>query len=132
MLLWRWDAILANKESRKGRRRSRIAQALSTRRTWCTGERGRRPSVKRKRVRKLILLIFAWFLFPHRGVRSPGPIGDHMHINRVRNRAEPERRDLWAQETSIDDTSSRDKPAHERASSQARPELEPPPVTFAD
>src|SRR6266852_5995250 len=36
------------------------------------------------------LLIFAWLLFPDRRVRSPGPVGDHMHINQVWKRAEPE------------------------------------------
>jgi ATP-dependent metalloprotease FtsH len=79
-----------------------------------------------------LMLILLWVLFPNRRVRSPGTMGDHIHINQVRNRAEPEWRDSRAPETSIDDTSSRDKPAHGRTSSQARPELEPPPVTFAD
>jgi len=79
-----------------------------------------------------LLLILAWVLFPGRRVRSPGAVGDHMRINQIRNRAEPERRDSQAPETSFDDTSARDKPAHERTSSPVRPELEPPPVTFAD
>jgi cell division protease FtsH len=79
-----------------------------------------------------LLLILAWVLFPGRRGRSPGAVGDHMRINQVRNRAEPERRDSQAPETAIDNTFSRDKSAHERTSSPIRPELEPPPVTFAD
>src|SRR5712692_6578757 len=78
------------------------------------------------------LLIFAWLLFPDRRVRPPGPVGDHMHINQIRNRAEPERRDSQAPETSGGDISARDKSAHEHTSSPGRPELEPPPITFAE
>src|SRR2546421_3187110 len=79
-----------------------------------------------------LLLIFARLLFPNRRVRSPGPVDDYKHINHIRNRAEPERRDSRAPETSIDDTSSWKFPAHARTSSPVRPELKPPPVTFAD
>src|SRR3989440_2525171 len=79
-----------------------------------------------------LLLIFAWLLFPNRRVRSPGPVDDYKHINYIRNRAEPERRDSRAPETSIDDTSSWKFPAHARTSSPVRPELKPPSVTFAD
>ncbi len=79
-----------------------------------------------------LLLILVWVLFPDRRVRSPGAVGDYLRINQVRNRAEPERRDSQAPETAIDNTFSRDKSAHERTSSPVRPELEPPPVTFAD
>jgi ATP-dependent Zn protease len=77
-------------------------------------------------------LILAWVLFPGRRVRSPGAVGDHLRINQVRNRAEPERRDSQVPGTSGGDTSARDKPAHECTSSPVRSELEPPPVTFAD
>src|SRR2546421_4577109 len=79
-----------------------------------------------------LLLIFARLLFPNRRVRSPGPVDDYKHINHIRNRAEPERRDSRAPETSIDDTSSWKFPAHARTSSPVRPELKPPSVTFAD
>jgi len=78
------------------------------------------------------LLIFAWLLFPDRRVRSPGPVSDHMHINQVWKRAEPERRGSQVPETPVDDTSARGKPAHEHTSSPGRPELEPPPITFAE
>src|SRR6266566_1743285 len=71
-------------------------------------------------------------LSPNRRVRSPGPVDDYKHINHIRNRAEPERRDSRAPETSIDDTSSWKFPAHARTSSPVRPELKPPSVTFAD
>src|SRR6266571_4057690 len=79
-----------------------------------------------------LLLILVWVLFPGRRVRSPGAVGDHMRINQIRNRAEPERRDSHAPETSFDDASSRNKRAPAPASSPVRPELEQPPVTFAD
>jgi ATP-dependent metalloprotease FtsH len=79
-----------------------------------------------------LLLILAWVLFPGRRVRSPGAFGDHIRINQIRNRAEPERRDSQAPETSFDDTSARNKRGPARTSSPVRPELEPPPVTFAD
>ncbi len=79
-----------------------------------------------------LLLILAWVLFPGRRVRSPGAVGDHLRINQVRNGAEPERRDSQAPETSGGDISARDKSAHKRTFSPDRPELEPPPVTFAD
>src|SRR5713101_6719034 len=79
-----------------------------------------------------LLLILAWVLFSSRRVRSPGAVGDHMRINQVRNRAKPERRDSQTPETSGGDISARDKSAHKRTFSPDRPELEPPPVTFAD
>ncbi|HEX6557010.1 MAG TPA: ATP-dependent zinc metalloprotease FtsH [Ktedonobacteraceae bacterium] len=79
-----------------------------------------------------LLLIFAWLLFTNKRVRSPGPVDDDKHINQIRNRAEPERRDSRAPETSIDDTSPWKFPAPERTPSPVRPELKPPPVTFAD
>src|SRR5712692_6515341 len=78
------------------------------------------------------LLIFAWLLFPTRRVRSPGPVSDHMHINQVWKRAEPERRGSQAPETPVNDSSARDKPTHEHTSSPDRPALEPSLVTFAD
>jgi ATP-dependent metalloprotease FtsH len=80
----------------------------------------------------LFLLILACILFSGRRVRSPGAVGDHMRINQVRNRAEPERRDSQAPETSFDDTSARNKRVPANTSTPVRPELEPPPVTFAD
>ncbi len=79
-----------------------------------------------------LLWMLVWVLFPNRRVRSPGQVDDYKHINQVRNRAESERRDSPVPETSIDDTSSRNNPAHARVSSAVRPELQPPPVTFVD
>jgi len=55
-----------------------------------------------------------------------------MHINQIRTRAAPDRRDSHAPETSFDDTSARNKRVPARTSSPVRPEPEPPPVTFAD
>jgi ATP-dependent metalloprotease FtsH len=79
-----------------------------------------------------LLLILAGVLFPGGRVRSPGAVGDHMRIDQIRNRAEPERRDSHAPETSFDGTSSGNKRAPAPTSSPVRPELVPPPVTFAD
>jgi cell division protease FtsH len=79
-----------------------------------------------------LLGMLVWVLFPNRRVRSPGPVDDYKHINQVRNRAESERRNSPVPESSIDDTSSRNKSAHARVSSEVRPELQPPPVTFVD
>src|SRR5262249_25054581 len=50
-----------------------------------------------------LLLILVWALFSGRRVRSPGAAGDHMHINQIRTRAEPERPDSHGPETSFDD-----------------------------
>jgi ATP-dependent metalloprotease FtsH len=79
-----------------------------------------------------LLLVFAWLLFPDRRARSPGPVGDHMQTNQVWKRAEPERRGSQTPEKPVDDTSARHRPAHQHTSSPGRPELESPPVTFAD
>src|SRR5439155_13459589 len=78
------------------------------------------------------LLICAWLLFRNRHVRSPGTLGDDMHIHRFWNRAAPERRDPQKPEAHGSGTSARGRSVHEDTSSPVRPELEPPSVTFAD
>jgi len=78
-----------------------------------------------------LLLILIWILFSDRRVRSTGAVGDHPRINQFRNHGEPERRNSQAP-TSLDGTSSRSRSVHEDTSSPVRPELEPPPITFAD
>src|SRR2546421_3522430 len=74
------------------------------------GQRGRRPCMK----------------------RETGTIGDDMHIHRFWNRVEPERRDPQAPEAPGGGTPARDRSARQDTSSPLPPELQPPPVTFAD
>ena len=80
----------------------------------------------------LLLLMLPWALNPGRRVRSPGAMSDYMSFNPTRNYAEPERRNAPAPEAPLDDTSARDKTVPGRTSSPLPPELQPPPVTFAD
>jgi cell division protease FtsH len=80
----------------------------------------------------LLLWMLVWVLSPHRRVQSPGPVDDDKPIKQIRYRTEPERRDSRAPDPSSDDTSSRNTSAQVRTSSSVRPELAPPPVTFAD
>lgn len=79
-----------------------------------------------------LLWMLIWFLSPQRSAQSPGPVDDDKHIKQIRYYSEPERRDSQAPEPSSDDTSSRNTSAQVRTSSSVRPELAPPPVTFAD
>ncbi len=79
-----------------------------------------------------LLLMLVRVLFPDRRVRSPGTLGDDMHIHRFWNRAEPERGDPQAPEAPGGGTSARGRSVHEDTSSPVRPELKPPSVTFAD
>jgi ATP-dependent Zn protease len=81
----------------------------------------------------LLLWMLVWVLFPHKRAQAPGPpVDDDKHIKQIRYRTEPERPDSQAPTTSSDDPSSRKQAAHARTSSPVRPELVPPPVTFAD
>jgi cell division protease FtsH len=56
-------------------------------------------------------------------------MGDYMRTNPIRNHAEPERRNT---ETSVDDTPAGNKAVPAGTSCPVCPELEAPPVTFAD
>jgi ATP-dependent metalloprotease FtsH len=80
----------------------------------------------------LLLLLLPWALLPGRRVRSPGAPGDFMSFNPTRNQIEPERRNTPAPKVSLDDTSARDKTVPARTPFPLNPELQPPPVTFAD
>ena len=80
----------------------------------------------------LLPLMLLWVLFPGRRMRFPGAVGDYMSFNPTRNHAESERRNIPAPKAPLNDTSSRDKTVPARTSSPVRPELQPPPVTFAD
>ncbi len=79
-----------------------------------------------------LLLMLVRVLFPDKRVRSPGTIGDDMHINRFWKRAEPERGASQAPGAPGGGTSARGWSVHEDTSSPVRPELKPPSVTFAD
>src|SRR5438105_1818329 len=79
-----------------------------------------------------LLLMLVRVLFPDRRVRSPGTLGDDMHIHRFWKRAEPERGASQAPGAPGGGTSARGRSVHEDTSSPVRPELKPPSVTFAD
>ncbi len=79
-----------------------------------------------------LLLMLVRVLFPDKRVRSPGTIGDDMHIHRFWKRAEPERGASQAPGAPGGGTSARGWSVHEDTSSPVRPELKPPSVTFAD
>ncbi|HEX6554128.1 MAG TPA: ATP-dependent zinc metalloprotease FtsH [Ktedonobacteraceae bacterium] len=79
-----------------------------------------------------VLLLLLWALSPGRRVRSPGAPGDFMSFNQTRNRAEPERQHAPAPKAPFDDTSARGKTVQVSAPAPVSPQLEPPPVTFAD
>ena len=80
----------------------------------------------------LLLLMLPLVLNSGRRVRSPGAMSDYMSFKPIRNHVEPERRNTRTPETSADDTPAGNKAVPARAPSPVRPELEPPPVTFAD
>src|SRR5437763_2091503 len=60
-----------------------------------------------------LLLMLVRVLFPDRRVRSPGTIGDDMHINRFWKRAEPERGASQVPGAPGGDTSARGRSVHE-------------------
>jgi ATP-dependent metalloprotease FtsH len=80
----------------------------------------------------LLLLMLLRVLNSDKRVRSPGAMGDYMSFKPTRNHAESERRNIPAPKVPLNDTSVGNKPVPARASSPVRPEMEPPPVTFAD
>jgi ATP-dependent metalloprotease FtsH len=80
----------------------------------------------------VFILLLLRALNPDRRIRSSGAPGDFMSFNPSRNHSEPERRNAPAPQAPLKDTSARAKAVRVSTPSPVSPDLQPPPVTFAD
>ena len=80
----------------------------------------------------MLLLLLLWALFPGRRIRSPGAPGDFISFHSTRNQTEPERQNAPSPQAPFNSTPAGGKKGQERTPSPVSPDLQPPPVTFAD